>query len=123
MRRVVGAVALGLALGIGAGCEEEPEATSPEVISLETPFRYPTELWDEGVEGDALLMVHVTDMGAVDSAYVLESSGREALDSAALAGARQLKFAPGRRGDRRIAMWAKLPVRFRRTPAQSGGSE
>ena len=89
---------------------------------MESPFRYPIGEWDADVEGEAILMVHVTDMGDVDSVYVLESSGRPALDSAALAGARELEFAPGRRGEERIDMWAKLPVRFAKPDSvRSGG--
>jgi protein TonB len=122
LRRGARRLAVAALAWVGVGCEpvEEP-VTDPEPITVESPFRYPIELWDEGVEGEAVLMVHVTPMGAVDSVYVLDSSGQAALDSAALAGARNLKFAPGRRGDRRIAMWAKLPVRFALPdPAPSG---
>ena len=111
--------------GLGAvlaGCDEDQEPTRPEVISVESPFRYPMALWDEGVEGEAVVMVHVTDRGAVDSVFILEESGRPELDSAAVAGARQLRFAPGRLGDRRVATWAKLPVRFRIGRARQGGS-
>ncbi|MGK7312452.1 MAG: energy transducer TonB family protein [Candidatus Longimicrobiales bacterium M2_2A_002] len=98
--------------------------TDPRPISVESPYRYPIDEWDGDVEGEVTVMVHVTAVGDVDSVYVLESSGEPALDSAALAGTRELEFAPGRRGDERIAMWAKLPVRFA-TPdsVPSGGEE
>lgn len=110
------------ALGLAA-CGGDQPVTDPRPISVESPFRYPIELWDAGVEGEVVVMVHVTDVGDVDSVYVLDSSGRPALDTAALKGARQLEFAPGRRGDRRIAMWAKLPVRFLKPDPESGGEE
>jgi TonB family protein len=111
------AVAVAMA---SAACGGEPEEVEPEVISLESPYRYPVELWDAGAEGETIVMVHVTRSGGVDSVYVLEGSGHAALDSAALAGTRELRFAPGRRGDRRVDMWAKLPVRFRARSAQQG---
>ena len=115
-------MALLLALG---GCEPEPEpepVTDPRALSTESPFHYPLALWDAEVAGETVLMVHVSAEGAVDSVYILNSSGRPAFDSAAVAGAHRLEFAPGRRGDRAVAMWARLPVRFR--PArESGGSE
>ncbi|MFO7893328.1 MAG: energy transducer TonB [Longimicrobiales bacterium] len=95
--------------------------TNPAPISVESPFRYPIDEWDADVEGEVVVMVHVTDVGAVDSAYVLEGSGRPALDSAAVVGARDLEFAPGRRGDERIAMWAKLPVRFAKPDSVRAG--
>lgn len=112
MKRLVVAVSIPL-LGLVACRGDTSPVTDPEPISVESPFHYPMELWDAGEQGEAVVMVHVTDMGAVDSAYVLEPSTQPAFDSAAVHGARALKFAPGRRGERRIAMWAKIPVRFR----------
>jgi TonB family protein len=117
---------LGLALALGSGltgCAEEAPVTPPETLTVESPFHYPVALWDSAVEGETVLMVHVTDMGGVDSVYVLEESGEAAFDSAAVAGGYELKFAPGRRGDRRIAMWARLPVRFRLPEPGTGGTE
>jgi TonB family protein len=109
------------------GCgEEEADAVveEPTIISNDSPFRYPVALWDDGVEGESMVMVRVNENGRVDSVYVLESSGYPALDSAAVAGARELRFNPGRRDQRRVTMWAKVPVRFNRSdPApQTGGT-
>ena len=107
-----------------AGCGGDEPVTDPRPISVDSPYRYPIEEWDGDVEGEVVVMVHVTAVGDVDSVYVLESSGEPALDSAALAGTRELEFAPGRRGDERIAMWAKLPVRFTKPDStQAGGEE
>lgn len=77
-----------------------------------SPFAYPVELWDMKIEGEAMLMVRVTEVGGVDSAYVLTSSGFAEFDSAAVQGAHALRFSPGRQGQKRIAMWTRLPVRF-----------
>ena len=123
--RRVGGVACSVALAAlaVAGCGGDEPVTDPEPISTESPFRYPIGAWDADVEGEVVVMVHVTEVGAVDSVYVLEGSGRPALDSAALAGARELLFAPGRRGDERIAMWAKLPVRFAKPDSMHSGGE
>lgn len=122
--RLAAALLAAATFALAAGCGGDQPVTDPRTLSVESPFRYPIEAWDADVEGETVIMVHVTDMGDVDSVYVLESSGQPMLDSAALSGARQLEFAPGRRGDRRIAMWAKLPVRFTKPDsARSGGSE
>jgi len=104
-----------VALALLAGCGDDRVA-DPEPIPGESPFRYPIALWDARAEGSAVVMVHVTDMGGVDSVYVLESSGDPGFDSAALSGARELRFTPGRRGEDRVAMWARLPVHFRLPP-------
>lgn len=111
---------------LAVGCEE-PEVpvteTQPRSVSVESPFGYPVALWDTGVEGETVVMVHVTDVGAVDSVYVVERSGHAAFDSTAVAGAYELKFAPGRRGDQRVAMWVRLPVRFSMDEPGVGGTE
>jgi periplasmic protein TonB len=77
-----------------------------------TPIEYPVALWDMKVQGETELMVHVNHFGDVDSVLVSKTSGYAAFDSAAVAGARKLRFTPGRKGDRHVAMWTKLPVRF-----------
>lgn len=90
---------------------EEP-VESPTPMPGESPFEYPLDLWDQRIEGETMLMVHVTELGRVDSVYVLETGGFTEFDSAATAGARRMQFSAGRQGDRRVAMWTKVPVRF-----------
>jgi len=60
--------------------------------------------------------VLVSELGRVDSVEVLESSGYPAFDSAAVQGARRLRYSPARRGDRRVAVWAEVPVHFTKRP-------
>jgi outer membrane biosynthesis protein TonB len=43
---------------------------------------------------------------------VYATSGFAAFDSAALAGAPELRFAPAKQGNLRVPMWTRLPVRF-----------
>jgi periplasmic protein TonB len=107
-----------LTLLAGCGPELDEAIQEPEIISVDSPFRYPIDMWDDGVEGETLVMVRVTETGRVDSVYVLESSGQAAFDSAAVHGARDLRFTPGRRDERRVAMWAKVPVRFHLSDAE-----
>jgi protein TonB len=97
-----------------ASCEPAAARTEPPApMPGESPFEYPVELWDRGIEGEALLLVHVTALGDVDSVTVEASSGQPAFDSAAVQGARALRFAPARLRDRRIPAWTRVPVRFR----------
>lgn len=102
-----------LALVAGAGCRpDEVAMEEPVLIEHDSPFRYPRALWDEGREGETVVMVHVTTTGGVDSVYVVQSSGHTAFDSAAVAGAHLLRFVPARRDDRRVARWTRVPVVF-----------
>lgn len=84
----------------------------PVMLNERPPFDYPEAAWREGVGGETRLRIHIARDGAVDSAYVLSSSGHPALDSAALAGARRLRYRPARQGGDSIAVWAVLPVRY-----------
>ena len=117
MRRIVCAALTVLAAACGS---DAPLVLPVAVQQQERPFVYPERMWDEGVEGQAVVMVHVTTEGAVDSVYVRNTSGHEALDSAAVQGARTLRFQPGRRGEDPVDVWVRLPVRFSKTPPAAG---
>jgi TonB family protein len=112
-----------IVVAVTACAEEEVVVQEPELIENDSPFRYPIDLWDERTEGETIVMVRVTPTGGVDSVYVAESSGYSAFDSAAVSGARELRFVPGRRDDRRVAMWARVPVRFQTTGNGAGAEE
>jgi TonB family protein len=97
-----------------AGCAPDGPVELPKPLTDESAVVYPLELWDAGVEGETILMVHVTETGAVDSLYIDQSSGLEEFDSAAVRGGRVMRFTPGLQGGERRSMWTRLPVRFRR---------
>ena len=113
-------LALGLVLGCAVlaatACANDQEIERPAPLYGDIPIDYPIELWDSDTEGETLLRVRVTEMGQVDSVVVLESSGQTAFDSAAMVGARELRFRPARRKGKRIAVWAAVPVHFSKRP-------
>jgi TonB family protein len=99
-----------------SSCSQDQEIESPSPLSASVPISYPLDLWDQGIEGSSMLKVRVTDMGAVDSVVVMGSSGYAAFDSSAVRGARTLRFSPARQGDKRIEVWAHVPVQFSKKP-------
>jgi TonB family protein len=117
-----------LAALVGA-CGEEAEIEQPQPLFGDVPIEYPLHMWDQDMEGETLLRVRVSDVGAVDSVEVVQSSGYASFDSAAVAGAHALRFTPARRAGERIAVWAEVPVYFSKrprpdslaVPAPSGG--
>lgn len=105
-----------LLVACSAGCAPDSPIERPAPLFTEAPIDYPLDLWDQDIEGQTLLRVRVTDTGSVDSAVVIESSGHRAFDSAAIAGARDLRFRPASKNGERVEVWARVPVRFSKRP-------
>jgi TonB family protein len=105
-----------LCAACGRSGDVPPGAEMPVVINSESPFQYPADLFDQGVEGEVRLRLFVDPQGRVvpESTKVASSSGTPGLDSTALRGAADLRFAPGRRGGQPVGMAFYLPVVFRR---------
>lgn len=89
--------------------------TLPVLRSDAVPFRYPLELYEQRVQGDVTLRLHVDTAGVVvpESLRIAESSGQPLLDSAAMQGASALLFRPARLGGRAVSLTVLFPVRFR----------
>ena len=94
----------------------------PVAVNGESPFQYPAELYDQGVEGEVRLKLWVDSTGRIapESTRVASSSGTPGLDSAATAGAAKLQFAPAHRGGQAVGMAFFQPVIFRRRATSSG---
>lgn len=105
-----------------AACNGDEPLELPAPIEQSSPFVYPEDLWDQGVEGQAIVMVHVSERGTVDSVYVRSTSGYESMDSAAVQGARTMRFRPARRGEDNVDAWVRLPVRFSKNPPAPGAT-
>lgn len=114
--RILGVTWVFAVLAVVGGCGAEGEIEQPTPLFGRVPIEYPLHMWDQDMEGEILLRVRVGDTGGVDSVEVVESSGYGSFDSAAVAGARKLRFTPARQGGERIEVWAKVPVRFSKRP-------
>jgi len=96
--------------------DQPPIATNPV-----SPMEYPAALLEQGIEGRVLLRLYLDSAGTLitDSTRIAESSGYPALDSAAVAGAPQLRFAPALRDGRPVAAPFLQPVHFRNPRSRS----
>ena len=98
-----------------------PAEEPPVAINPVSPVRYPPALLQQGIEGSVLLRLYVDAAGVVtpDSTRIAESSGYPALDSAALAGASELRFSPALLQGRPVAAPFLQPVHFRSPRSRS----
>ena len=98
-----------------------PAEQPPVPINPVSPVRYPAALLEQGIEGRVLLRMYVDSAGNMvpDSTRIAESSGYPALDSAALAGAPELRFSPPLHQGRPIAAPFLQPVQFRNPRSRS----
>ena len=74
--------------------------------------RYPEVARRQGVEGTTLLKIRVSDRGLVEDVLIEHSAGHQDLDLAAMEAVKRWRFEPARQGNRAVAVWVMLPVRF-----------
>ena len=100
-----------------------PESEAPVALNPNVPIAYPAALFDQKVEGDVTLRLYVDSTGKLipESTRVAEPSGYPALDSAALAGASALRFAPAKRHGIPVATAFLQPVEFRQVGTTRAG--
>ena len=110
--------------GGNSGADAKLDTEMPVVTNGESPFQYPADLFDQGVEGEVRLRLFVDAQGKVvaDSTRIASSSGAPAFDSAAVRGSADLRFAPARRNGAPVGMAFYQPVIFRLLSAPQGGS-
>lgn len=112
--------------GLKIGPAADGPFVMPVLTNEELPFDYPPDAWRRGVGGETVLKIHIASNGTVDTVAIATSSGDRALDSAAVAGARRLKYEPAHRGEETVAIWAYLPVKYPMpevAPEGDGGGE
>jgi len=104
--------------GSSSSTETKPDAL-PGILNKDLPFRYPPALYAEKAQGDVTLRLYIDTTGSVvnDSTHVAESSKVAAFDSAAIKGARELRFTPAKLHGAPIAVSILFPVFFRHPEA------
>lgn len=77
------------------------------------PPVYPQAARQRGDEGTVVLEAHVSSSGRCEEIRVIESSGDDMLDEAALRAVQQWIFKPARRRQEPIAFLVEIPITFR----------
>jgi TonB family protein len=88
---------------------------APVALNAESPVVFPEALLGQRIEGTVLLRLYADSNGMIapESTRVAESSGYPALDSAAVAGAPGLRFAPAVHEGRSVGTLFLQPIQFR----------
>ena len=93
-----------------------PVQTIREAIPIyrkNPPPQYPRVARRRGYQGTVVLEVLVNRVGRVEKLRIFQSSGYSVLDKCAIRSVKGWLFEPGRKGDEKVEMWVKLPVRFK----------
>jgi TonB family protein len=87
----------------------------PVMLNKRPPFQYPAAMLAKKVQANVTLRIHINVDGRVvpESTTVAESSKVPELDSAAVRGARDLRFVPAKKRGQPIAVSLNFPVFFR----------
>jgi periplasmic protein TonB len=73
---------------------------------------YPPLLRDAGIGGTPVVWFLIDEDGRVLRTQLSRPSGYAALDEAALAVARMMRFSPALNRDRRVQVWVEIPIVF-----------
>ena len=76
------------------------------------PPPYPAVARRRGYQGAVILEVLVSKNGAVKDIRVFKSSGYKVLDRTAVRTVKKWIFEPGKKGNKPIEMWVRVPIRF-----------
>ena len=93
----------------------------PRMLNEDLPFHYPPALYARKVQGNVTLRLYVDRTGQVtpDSTRIEESSGYAGLDSAAVKGSQDLRFAPASLRGEPLGVSILFPVYFRHPDARA----
>jgi protein TonB len=86
----------------------------PRIVDVPVPA-YPEAVRNAGIEGTATIQLLLDLDGSVMDARVLNSSGSQMLDAAAVEAAMKARFTPAMQQDKPVRVWISFPYRFRLT--------
>jgi protein TonB len=89
-----------------------PQLTNRQEVGEALEASYPPALRDAGVSGRAEIWVRIGTDGLVERVAIHRSSGDAALDEAALAVGRVMRFTPASNRGRVVPVWVSIPITF-----------
>ena len=103
--------------GLATRPQHTPYTEAPEIINVNEVVEamreaYSPYLRDAGIGGTVRIYFFIDEDGTVRNIALDESSGRRAIDDAAMEVARVYRFRPARNGDRVVPVWVSYPITF-----------
>lgn len=99
--------------------EKKNKIANPMIIREAKPVylknsapQYPIIAQKRGFQGTVVLEVLIDKDGSVGELQLFTSSGHKILDRAAMASVKGWLFVPGMRGNEKVEMWVRVPIRF-----------
>jgi TonB family protein len=92
--------------------EVGPEIANREQVQQALVQEYPAMLRDAGIGGIVRVWFHLDETGRVTATRIMETSGHEGLDEAALRVANTMEFEPAVNRGEPVAVWVAFPIRF-----------
>ncbi len=89
-----------------------PEITNRREVIQAMMGAYPQVLRDAGVGGQTLVWFHIDETGRTIESRLSRTSGRDALDDAALEVARVYRFTGALNKDEPVKVWVQIPITF-----------
>jgi len=83
------------------------------IYRINPPPSYPIIARKRGYQGNVILEALIDKRGNVLDLRIFSSSGYPILDKTAIASVKKWLFEPGMRGNDKIEMWVRVPIRFR----------
>ena len=89
-----------------------PELLNRDAVSRALQQSYPPLLRDAGISGSPTVHFLIDDDGVVLKTQLSKPSGYPAMDEAALAVARTMRFSPATNRDAKVPVWVEIPIQF-----------
>ena len=83
----------------------------PQPVFIPAP-EYPDLPRRAGIEGKTVVKALVDVDGSIAEVKILQTSGNQMLDQAALAVAQKAQFSPAKQRDRYVRVWVAIPINF-----------
>jgi protein TonB len=93
--------------------DARPIPEAKPAYRVNPPPKYPRVARRKRYQGTVVLEVRVDRNGSVSDIRLFQSSRHEILDRSAMEAVKKWLFEPGKKGDKPVDMWVKVPVRFR----------